>query len=123
MGEDALVPVVRPADLVLRCYTRPDPERPGRWLACCVDLNLWAAAADSRAAMASLSEAIRGYLETALEDSEPRQWVRLLHRPAPLADRLYYAWLRLLDHLNGKLASGWGHPYVDAPRLQVVPHS
>jgi len=121
MGEEGLIPVVRPADLTLRCFTRPDPEQPGRWLACCVDLNLWAAAQDSKQAMESLGEAIRGYLETALEDSEPRQWVHLLYRPAPLGDRLYYAWLRAIHALAGGKVERWGRTYTDAPRVAFVP--
>ncbi|HET6303494.1 MAG TPA: hypothetical protein VFG80_01850, partial [Myxococcota bacterium] len=90
------VPVDR---LILRCWVRPDRGVPGRWVASCIDLDLWAVGKDPRDAQASLHDAIEGYLETVLETGESSSIAELLERRAPLRYRLAWHALRWRGHV------------------------
>jgi len=92
------VPVSR---MILRCWVRPDRELPGRWVANCIDLDLWAVGKDHRDAQESLHDAIQGYLETVLETQEPTSIAELLQRRAPLRSRLAWHALRWRGGLFG----------------------
>lgn len=121
MGDDdGLVPVVRPVDLVLRCTVRRDPQRPGRWLACCVDLDLFAVGEGPEGAARSLTQAVEGYLEAVLDPSKAGPVSHLLRRPAPLRERLYYRLLMLRGWLRGGGAAGGGRAFTDVLRLRLA---
>lgn len=120
MGDDGLVPLVRPVDLVLRCTVRRDPQRPGRWLACCVDLDLYAVGGDLEGAAHSLAQAVEGYLETVLDPSKPGPVDHLLRRRAPLRERLYYRYLVMRGWLRGGGGAGDGRAFTDVPRLRLA---
>lgn len=92
---------IRPRTLIFRCYSRPDPEQPGRWLAYCVDLALVAVGKTAEDARRSLSDAIEGYVE-AVFDTEDIDSIPHLLRRGSLAQQLRWeaSWLlgRLLVH-------------------------
>lgn len=74
---------VRPADLVLRCYGRRTGRSPRRWVAHCIDLDLWAVGDDWEGTRRSLEDAIVGYLETVLDTRDQRSIPALVRRRAP----------------------------------------
>ena len=98
MVDVAGVPVER---LILRCWVRPDRGIPGRWVASCIELDLWAVGKDPRDAQASLHDAIQGYLETVLETGESASIAALLERRAPFRSRLAWYVLRWRAELFG----------------------
>lgn len=71
---------VRPLDLVLRCYLRRVRGSEQRWVAHCIDLDLWAAGDSPEAARRSMEDAIVGYLETVLDTQDQESIPRLLRR-------------------------------------------
>lgn len=77
---------MRPVDLVVRMYARRLPD--GSWRAVCVDYDLEAAGPSYEKAMASLDDAVVGYLETVFETGDPDSIPALLERRAPPRERL-----------------------------------
>lgn len=75
---------LRPAELILRCYVRRSGRSPERWVAHCIDLDLWASAGTMEDAEKSLSDAIVGYVQTVLDTTDVESVPRLLRRRAPL---------------------------------------
>lgn len=71
-----------------RCFAHQ--EKSGLFLAECVDLNLVVQAKSMNQAIASLKEAISGYLKVVASGD----MTGLVPRPSPLSRRLYYQWLR-----------------------------
>lgn len=71
-------------DRRLRCYLRRSGRNRGRWVAHCIDLNLWAVGDSMDAAKRSLEDAIRGYVRTVLRTKDVESIARLLNRRAPL---------------------------------------
>lgn len=92
---------VRAADLVLRCYARRTGRDRDRWVAHCVDLDLWATGKSLDEAKASMDDAIVGYLLTVLDTHDEGSIPRLLKRKASLRYRLFWRLLSLLDWMNG----------------------
>lgn len=91
---------VRPADLVLRCYGRRSGRASHRWVAHCIDLDLWAVGEDWEKTRHSLEHAIEGYLETVLETGERSSIPALLRRRAPLRFVLLWHAIRLLNLIS-----------------------
>jgi hypothetical protein len=72
-----------------RCFVRE--RRPEKAFdAVCIDLNLVDRRESADEAIAAMIENIESYLETAYEHNDAD---KLIPRPAPLADQLYYRWL------------------------------
>ncbi|MBZ0252463.1 MAG: hypothetical protein K8I02_03905 [Candidatus Methylomirabilis sp.] len=90
---------MRPTDLVVRMYARR--LRDGSWRAVCVDYDLEAAGASYEAAMASLDDAVVGYLETVFETGDPDSIPALLRRRAPIRERLLYWFAHLRSRATG----------------------
>lgn len=74
---------IRPPDMILRCYLRRT-GRDARWVAHCIDLDLWAVGKSAHDARHSLEDAINGYVETVLDTEDEESVVPLLRRRAPL---------------------------------------
>ncbi len=89
---------MRTESLILRCYVRPDAARK-RWMAHCVDLDLWASGTTLAEAKQSLHDAIYGYLETVLESDDEQSVSSLLQRRSPLRYLLYWRLAALLSRI------------------------
>lgn len=85
---------VRPLDLVLRCYLRRVRGSEQRWVAHCIDLDLWAAGDSPEAARRSMEDSVVGYLETVLDTQDQASIPRLLRRRAPLRYVLFWHLVR-----------------------------
>lgn len=83
-------PSLRPADLVVRCYVRRVRGSKERWVAHCIDLDLWAAGDSLDTARSGMRCAIAGYLETVLDTADQDSIPRLLRRCAPLRYRMFW---------------------------------
>ena len=107
--------------LVLRCYVRKSGRTPERWVAHCIDLDLWASSSSPYGAKKSLEDAIQGYLEVVFDTKDDASIPRLLRRRAPL--RFFALWYLMnfgqsLRHNGGLPLSG--KPYQFAPQFQLV---
>lgn len=91
---------VRPRQLALRCYIRKSGRVEGRWVAHCIDLDLWAVGSSLEGAKKSLEEAILGYLETVLETEDRESIPRLLQRRAPLGYIALWHLIRLMTRIR-----------------------
>lgn len=92
---------VRAADLALRCYVRRSGRDRDRWIAHCIDLDLWASGKSISDAKSSMEDAITGYLQTVLDTNDRGSIPRLLRRKAPLRYRVFWHLLRLWSRRNG----------------------
>ena len=94
---------IRPPDMILRCYLRRT-GRDERWVAHCVDLDLWAVGKSAHDARYSLEQAIDGYVETVLDTEDKGSVLPLLRRRAPLRFVLLWHLIRLVSRFrhNGK---------------------
>jgi len=86
---------VRLEQLILRCYARRTGSDRNRWVAHCIDLDLWASGGSVDAAKDSLQNAIVAYLETVLDTDEHGSIPSLLERRAPLRYRALWHVIRL----------------------------
>lgn len=91
-----------PARLVvpLRCYARRSGRTPNRYLAHCIDLDIWAAGASIKDAKSSLEDAILGYARAVLDTDDTATILPLFARRAPLRFVALWHILRLLDALR-----------------------
>ncbi len=94
-----LVPVST-ATLVLRCYVRRSGRAQGRWVAHCVDWDLWAVGASAEAAKASLEDAIKVYAQAVTNTEDRASISRLMRRRAPLRYIALWHVLRLIASLR-----------------------
>ena len=85
---------LRPLDLVLRCYLRRVRGSADRWVAHCIDLDLWATGGSPEAARRSMDDAVVGYVETVLDTKDHDSIPRLLQRRAPLRYVLFWHLVR-----------------------------
>jgi hypothetical protein len=94
----------------LRCYAK---QTEGQWVAVCIDLSLAAQDDTYDGARAKLKEQVDDYLDEVvnLHLEHARD---LLHRPAPIEQRLEYQWIRLKGFLNRPL----GEPRTRAPAVR-----
>jgi len=74
-----------------RCFIRENRKEKA-FDAVCIDLNLVDRRESAEEAITAMIENIESYLEVAYEHNEAD---KLIPRPAPLADQLYYRWLLL----------------------------
>jgi len=65
----------------LRCYLTGVK---GDYFAACITLNLTASGKTEKIAIASLEKNIKSYLEVVLKEKNPKDYLHLLNRPAPL---------------------------------------
>jgi predicted RNase H-like HicB family nuclease len=72
-----------------RCFVR-ESRRENAFYAVCIDLNLVDRRESVDEAIAAMIENIESYFETAYEHNEAD---KLIPRPAPFVDQLYYRWL------------------------------
>lgn len=93
-------PSLRPIDLVLRCYVRRVRKSERRWVAHCIDLDLWAAGDSLGDARTGMRCAITGYVETVLETEDLDSIPPLLRRRAPLRYRSLWHSLRIVHRLR-----------------------
>lgn len=93
---------VRPQALVLRCYGRRAGRERSRWIAHCIDLDVWAVGGSIDEVRESLESAISGYLETVFDTEDQASIPRLLLRCAPLRYVLLGHVIRLANLLDGK---------------------
>ena len=82
-----------PLPAEFRCYAKRVEDR---WVAHCVDLSLTVTAPTLDEAMASLDEAILGYLESVFDTEDTQSIFSLVPRPSPWTIRLEYHWVSLL---------------------------
>ena len=101
---------MRMPDRSVRCFSEPDPERPGRWRARCVDLDLWASGNTDAEARRSLHDAVEVYLETVL-DTQDRESIPALLRRGSLLEILRWQAASALE--RAKLRAG-EHRYREA---------
>lgn len=78
--------------LTLRCYIYE--QRPGLFVAECIDLDLMVKDRHQERAKRELRDAIIGHLQVALELGQDAV---LVPRPSPLSHRLHYSWLQFLS--------------------------
>jgi predicted RNase H-like HicB family nuclease len=86
---------VRPLDLVLRCYLRRVRGSEKRWVAHCIDLDLWATGDSPEAARRGMDDAVVGYVETVLDTQDRESIPQLLRRRAPLHYVLFWHLVRV----------------------------
>jgi len=67
----------------LRCYVRRS-GRSDRWIAHCIDWDVWAVGSSAAKAKASLEDALRGYARVVMKSDDLASIERLLARRAPL---------------------------------------
>jgi len=91
---------IRPLDLVLRCYLRRVRGSANRWVAHCIDLDLWATGDSLEAARRSMDDAVVGYLETVLDTTDHDSIPRLLRRRAPLRYVLFWHFVRAVHWIR-----------------------
>ena len=90
--------------IALRCFVRAG-GRPRLFIAECIDLDLMVEAPTSDEAVASLYDAITGYLEVVFDGPHP-DLTGLIPRPSPLSHRLRYHW----ECLKYAVAHFWSDP-------------
>lgn len=122
MSSPTAAPHVRPADLVLRCYARRSGRVKTRWVAHCIDLDLWAAGDSLVEARQGLENAISGYITTVLDTDDRDSIPRLLRRRAPLRFVLLWHLIRLVHWLrhNGRSPLD-SQPFEEHFPLQLAP--
>jgi hypothetical protein len=91
---------LRPLDLVLRCYLRRVRGRENRWVAHCIDVDLWATGDSLEAARHGMDDAVVGYLETVLDTKDRESIPRLLRRRAPLRYVLFWHFVRAIHGIR-----------------------
>ena len=120
MGEvraGAAVPVAR---LVFRCYIRRAGRQEGRWVAHCIDLDLWASGPSAAAARSSLEDAIPSYVEAVLDTEDTDSIPQLLRRRAPWYYVLFWHLIGIWERIrqNGSTPLD-GHPFDYMLPIQI----
>lgn len=89
--------VIRPQDLVLRCYA--ERERDGTWFTICIDLNLYARGDSMEEAREKLHAFILRYIREAFEEDRAH-FFDLVPRRAPLYFRMRWQYIKLMCKLQ-----------------------
>jgi predicted RNase H-like HicB family nuclease len=76
--------------MVFRCYARRTRSDRNKWIAHCIDLDLWAAGKSIEDARSSMEDAVRGYLTVVFDTKDRASIPRLLRRRAQL--RYFVLW-------------------------------
>lgn len=108
---------VRPVDLVLRCYARRTGTNRDKWIAHCVDLDLWAAGKSFEGARESMDLAVRGYLATVFDTQDRDSIPRLIRRRAALR----YLALWYVISLWSRLSRNGRRPLDTQPFEETLP--
>lgn len=107
---------IPPVRLILRCYVRRAGRRPDRWVAHCVDWDLWAVGPTPDKARASLENAITGYARAVFDTDDRASIPALLGRRAPLRHVAVWHLLRIASKLTGDGPMPLGsHPFQEMP--------
>jgi len=120
MGEVRAGAAVPVAQLIFRCYIRRSGRHEGRWVAHCIDLDLWASGPSEVAARTSLEDAILSYLEAVLDTKDKESIPQLLRRSAPWYYVLFWHLIGLWERFrrNGPTPLD-GHPFDYMPPIQL----
>jgi len=113
---------IRPAELVLRCYGRRSGRTPERWVAHCIDLDLWAVGRSWEEAQAGLEDSIRSYVRAVVDTDDAASVLRLLlRRKAPFRFVALWHFIRLLSSIrrDGRWPLG-PRPFEELMPLQLA---